>query len=124
MPRSKSLSDVDPSDLPALLNLIAQLDSPFVLLREPEVEQITHTSVAGRHFMRKRGEFPDPILIGQRAVAWRGSDIAAWLHSREPSKIASSEPEQLHQPAQPHARSSMSAPRRAVTKGRAAVEAV
>jgi prophage regulatory protein len=30
----------------------------------------------------KRGTFPSPVKIGQRAVAWRESDIDAWLKSR------------------------------------------
>lgn len=30
----------------------------------------------------KAGLFPAPVQIGQRAVAWRSSDIEAWLSSR------------------------------------------
>ena len=30
----------------------------------------------------KAGLFPAPVLIGQRSVAWRSSDIEVWLSSR------------------------------------------
>jgi predicted DNA-binding transcriptional regulator AlpA len=34
--------------------------------------------------MRRAGRFPHPVDWGmQRRLAWRASDIAAWLHSRE-----------------------------------------
>jgi predicted DNA-binding transcriptional regulator AlpA len=29
-----------------------------------------------------KGEFPDPVQIGARAVAFRESDIAEWINSR------------------------------------------
>ena len=31
----------------------------------------------------KDGEFPKPIKLGERAVAWRESDISDWLATRE-----------------------------------------
>ena len=30
----------------------------------------------------KDGEFPKPIKLGERAVAWYASDIDAWIKSR------------------------------------------
>lgn len=30
----------------------------------------------------KRGHFPKPVKIGQRAVAWRKTDLDAWEASR------------------------------------------
>ena len=30
----------------------------------------------------KEGEFPKPIKLGERAVAWYASDIDAWIKSR------------------------------------------
>lgn len=29
------------------------------------------------------GEFPAPLLLGARRVAWRDTDIEAWLESRQ-----------------------------------------
>jgi prophage regulatory protein len=29
------------------------------------------------------GDFPRPVKLGQRAVAWRESDINDWIDSRE-----------------------------------------
>lgn len=34
------------------------------------------------HEKIKRGEFPKPIPLGARAVAWLESDIDAWIESR------------------------------------------
>jgi prophage regulatory protein len=31
----------------------------------------------------KRGDFPQPVKLGARLVAWRESDVAEWLDSRE-----------------------------------------
>ncbi|CAE6865510.1 hypothetical protein R69658_07838 [Paraburkholderia aspalathi] len=33
----------------------------------------------------QRGEFPAPLKIGARAVAWRASEVQAWIDAR-PSK--------------------------------------
>jgi len=30
------------------------------------------------------GDFPKPIALGARLVAWRERDISAWLAAREP----------------------------------------
>ena len=31
----------------------------------------------------KDGEFPKPIKLGERAIAWRESDISDWVATRE-----------------------------------------
>lgn len=53
------------------------------LLRRPEVEGITALSRSTIYEWMKRGEFPQPVKLGTRLVAWRQSDIDAWLQSRE-----------------------------------------
>ena len=53
------------------------------LLRRPEVEARTGLSRSTIYFWMKKGEFPQPVKLGTRLVAWRESDIAAWLESRE-----------------------------------------
>ena len=53
------------------------------LLRRPEVEARTGLSRSTIYAWLQRGEFPKPVKLGTRLVAWRESDIAAWLESRE-----------------------------------------
>lgn len=53
--------------------------------RRPAVEDITGLSRSSIYDMMARGDFPKPIRIGRRAVAWRESDIAAWLAERQPA---------------------------------------
>ncbi|MFP4649170.1 MAG: helix-turn-helix transcriptional regulator [Halorhodospira sp.] len=52
------------------------------LLRRPEVEQITGLARATIYEQIRSGDFPAPLKIGKRAVAWRLSDIEAWLNGR------------------------------------------
>ncbi|MBL4874249.1 MAG: AlpA family phage regulatory protein [Rhodobacteraceae bacterium] len=46
--------------------------------RRSSVEKITGLSRSLIYEMMAREEFPRPIRIGRRAVAWRESDIAEW----------------------------------------------
>lgn len=52
------------------------------LLRRPEVEARTGLSRAAIYAQMSRGEFPKPVKIGLRAVAWREQDINTWLADR------------------------------------------
>ncbi|SHJ37079.1 transcriptional regulator, AlpA family [Ruegeria lacuscaerulensis ITI-1157] len=54
------------------------------LLRRPEVENLTGLSRSTLYDWMKRGDFPQPVKLGVRLVAWRESDIVVWLQSREP----------------------------------------
>ena len=54
------------------------------LLRRPEVEARTGLSRSTLYDWMRRGEFPQPVKLGARLVAWRESDIAAWMDSRDP----------------------------------------
>lgn len=51
-------------------------------LRRPAVEAATGLSRSTIYDMMDRGEFPRPIRIGRRAVAWPESAIVAWLANR------------------------------------------
>lgn len=51
-------------------------------LRRPEVEAATGLSRSSIYAMMDSGDFPRPIRIGRRAVAWRESAIIAWLAGR------------------------------------------
>ena len=53
------------------------------LLRRPEVEAVTGLSRSTLYDWMKRGEFPQPVKLGTRLVAWRESDVTAWLEARE-----------------------------------------
>ena len=55
---------------------------PVRLLKRQQVEEITTLSRSSIYDMIKRGVFPKPIKIGERAVAWREADIIAWLDAR------------------------------------------
>ena len=51
--------------------------------RRSAVQNITGLSRSLIYEMMERGEFPRPIRIGKRAVAWRESDLVKWQAQRE-----------------------------------------
>jgi len=51
-------------------------------LRRPAVEAATGLSRSSIYAMMDADEFPRPIRIGRRAVAWPESTILAWLAER------------------------------------------
>ena len=53
------------------------------LLRRPEVEARTGLSRSSIYAWMSRGEFPRPLRIGQRAVAWTEEDIERWITTRK-----------------------------------------
>lgn len=52
------------------------------LLRLADVRERVPYSRSTIYQKISRGEFPKPISIGERAVAWLESDIDAWIESR------------------------------------------
>ncbi|WP_348646223.1 AlpA family transcriptional regulator [Pseudohalocynthiibacter sp. F2068] len=52
-------------------------------LRRPAVEAATGLSRSTIYDMMNKGEFPRPIRIGRRAVAWSETSINDWLSNRE-----------------------------------------
>jgi prophage regulatory protein len=56
------------------------------LLRIHSVREIVGLSRSSIYAMMSSGDFPRPLQIGPRAVAWRESDIRAWLDSRPRSR--------------------------------------
>lgn len=56
---------------------------PDKLLRRPEVEARTGLSRSTVYLWMKLGQFPCPVRLGSRLVAWRESDVSAWLQNRE-----------------------------------------
>lgn len=61
---------------------------PETLDRLPTVLDRVGTSKTTVYAMVKAGTFPAPVKIGQRAVAWRRSDVDAWIDSRVSSNAA------------------------------------
>lgn len=59
---------------------MAELNS---LLKLPDVIAMTTLSRSTIYQMMSDKEFPRPIKLGKRAVAWRQTDITAWLESRK-----------------------------------------
>jgi len=52
------------------------------LLRRPQVEARTGISRSTIYLWMENDDFPRPVKLGTRLVAWRESDITAWLDSR------------------------------------------
>lgn len=57
-------------------------------LRRPAVEAATGLSRSSIYALMDAGDFPRPVRIGKRAVAWPQSTIEAWLANRPTSKGA------------------------------------
>jgi prophage regulatory protein len=58
------------------------------LLRGDEVQQLVPFSRQHIHRLEKAGQFPGRIHLGARRVAWRLSDITAWLESKQQTSTA------------------------------------
>lgn len=53
------------------------------LIREPERRAITGLSYSTWHRLEERGAAPKPVKLGARAVAWKLSDLQAWVQRIE-----------------------------------------
>ncbi|WP_294072735.1 AlpA family phage regulatory protein [Sphingomonas sp.] len=51
-------------------------------MRLPEVRDLTCRSTTRIYADMAAGTFPKPVRIGVRAVAWRESELRAWLDQR------------------------------------------
>ena len=52
------------------------------LIRRPEVTQRTGLGKSSIYEKISDGEFPPPIKLGKRTVAWREHDIDQWIEQR------------------------------------------
>jgi prophage regulatory protein len=52
------------------------------LLRLPAVARVVGLSRTTIYKRIEEGRFPAPINLGERAVAWREDEIAAWIAQR------------------------------------------
>jgi prophage regulatory protein len=53
-----------------------------IMLRRPEVQEITGLSRSTIYKLMQEGNFPRPVKLTGKAVAWRESVITDWLTSR------------------------------------------
>jgi prophage regulatory protein len=60
----------------------AQAEPVRVFARLPAVMQATGLARSTIYRLVANGEFPSPVQIGRRAVAWRWSDLDRWSASR------------------------------------------
>jgi prophage regulatory protein len=56
------------------------------LLGMKSVSELTSLSKATVYRGVKAGTFPNPVRLGAHRIAWRASDIGAWIESREPTR--------------------------------------
>lgn len=56
--------------------------TPSRLVRCPEVLDRTGYRKSWLYTLIRRGEFPEPVRLGARAVAWREADLQTWIESR------------------------------------------
>lgn len=52
------------------------------ILRRREVEHRVGLSRSTLYYRMQRGEFPQPVQLGPRAVGWREADVDEWIRSR------------------------------------------
>ena len=53
-----------------------------MLLERREIEELTGLSCASIYRKMRKGTFPEPIKISDRAVRWKLAEIEAWISSR------------------------------------------
>lgn len=52
------------------------------LIRIAQVIETTTLSKASIYRLMGLGKFPQPVRIAERRIAWRSSDLHAWMDSR------------------------------------------
>ncbi|WP_064605750.1 helix-turn-helix transcriptional regulator [Photobacterium sp. J15] len=52
------------------------------LIRMKELLTVVPFSKSHIYSLISKGEFPKPVSIGERAVAWREEDVQAWLERK------------------------------------------
>jgi prophage regulatory protein len=62
-------------------------------LRDGLVTEITGVPRSTRYEMIAKGEFPRPIRLSPRIVAWSAAEIAAWQRKRMEERDSGSAPE-------------------------------
>jgi len=68
---------------------------PPLLISAASAAQIMGISKRMLHYLRKREDFPKPIVLGPRAVRWRRQEIEAWVAGLAVESRQRIEPPQL-----------------------------
>nr|WP_077034475.1 AlpA family transcriptional regulator [Pelomonas sp. KK5] len=57
--------------------------TPQTFLRMPSVLRMTSLGRSTIYRLISEGKFPRPVRIGDRAVAWRQTDLDSWSETRQ-----------------------------------------
>lgn len=57
------------------------------LIRLEEVRRLTGLGTSAIYGRMAKDEFPAPVLIGSRHVAWRQSQVQSWIDSRPAARV-------------------------------------
>ena len=63
-----------------------QVPQVLALERRPEVEKRTGLTRSALYELMQRGEFPKPVRISARAVAWPAHEVSDWIRARLASR--------------------------------------
>lgn len=69
------------------------------LLFPSEVEAMTRLSQPTIYRLRRKGKFPAPVMLGEKRIAYRQSEIEAWIQSLPPSFSQGTDANAQDQPA-------------------------
>lgn len=58
------------------------------LIRRPEVEEMTGLPKSTLYDYLAAGTFPAPVKLSARSVAWRLSEVEAWIESRQSARTS------------------------------------
>lgn len=56
--------------------------------RKPRVLAVIGMGNTWLYEAMARGDFPQPVKLGARAVGWKKSEVLAWLEARQPRTAA------------------------------------
>lgn len=57
-------------------------ENSFYFLRLPQVKQRTGLSRSSIYAKMQNGDFPSPVNLGGRSVAWIDHEVEDWIHAR------------------------------------------
>jgi prophage regulatory protein len=69
------------------LQLGLRLSQMVKMLAQDEVVELLGLSRQTLYLMRQAGDFPEPVKLGRRRVAWRSDVLEHWIESRETVKV-------------------------------------
>ncbi len=58
------------------------LKTPYTLLRRRQVEIRVGAKRSTLYDWMRKGDFPKPIKVGERTVAWIEQEVDAWINQR------------------------------------------